>query len=356
MRARLGWVLLAALLCATSALSEPVYPPVLPNRPLVFPRDYGAHPEFRTEWWYVTGWLEADGAPLGFQITFFRVRPGVAEENPSRFSLRQILIAHAALSDPRIGHLLKDEKISREGFGLAAAQEGATSVWVADWSLKQNGPGYVASIAAREFRLKLRLTPTQPPLLQGDQGYSRKGRNPLSASYYYSFPQLAVSGTVTRGGRIQAVSGTAWLDHEWSSEYLEPDAVGWDWTGINFADGGALMAFRMRDRAGKSLWAGGSYRAAFGKVQTFTPQEVRFMPLKRWRSPRTGIDYPVQWRLQAGDVELTLVPLLDDQENDARASTGAIYWEGAVRAIEKDRTVGRGYLELTGYGEPLRLP
>ena len=150
------------------------------------------------------------------------------------------------------------------------------------------------------------------------------------------------------------VTGVAWLDHEWSSEYMAADASGWDWTGVNFADGGALMAFRMRDRAGGVLWAGGTRRAADGRVRVFTPEEIRFAPRRTWRSPRTSADYPVAMTVRAGDVDYALDPLIDDQELDSRASTGTVYWEGAVRATGSDGSSGRGYLELTGYGSPLR--
>jgi predicted secreted hydrolase len=160
---------------------------------------------------------------------------------------------------------------------------------------------------------------------------------------------------VALGGDGTAVTGTAWLDHEWSSTVLAPDAVGWDWAGINLADGSALMAFRMRGKEGRALWAGGTLRGADGRVRTFAPDEVRFDALRSWRSPRTGVLYPVGMTIVAGDLALRLEPLIDDQELDARASTGTIYWEGAVRAAIAGREAGRGYLELTGYGTPLRL-
>jgi predicted secreted hydrolase len=164
-----------------------------------------------------------------------------------------------------------------------------------------------------------------------------------------------VTGTLTVGGTAADVTGTAWLDHEWSSEPMAPEATGWDWTGINLADGGALMAFRMRDKAGGTVWAGGTLRERDGRPRVLAPDEVRFVPSRSWRSPRTGVEYPVAMRVTAGGKDITLEPLFDDQELDARASTGTIYWEGAVRATTAGREVGRGYLELTGYGAPLRL-
>ena len=224
-----------------------------------------------------------------------------------------------------------------------------------DWSLKQSTGGYSARIAAREFSYALDFKITQPVLLQGEQGVSRKGPRPEQASYYYSEPQLAVSGSITVAGEQREVSGKAWLDHEWSSAYLAGEAVGWDWVGLNLADGGALMAFRIRDQAGRSYWAGGSLRGADGRVRVLKPDEVSFDPARRWRSPRTGVEYPVAMRLKAGELNLDLEPLLDDQELDARASTGTIYWEGAVSAKSGGKLLGSGYLELTGYWRRLRL-
>ena len=196
---------------------------------------------------------------------------------------------------------------------------------------------------------------TQQPMLQGQDGLSRKGPRPESASYYYSLPHLGVSGTLTGETGKRQVNGIAWLDHEWSSQYLPDDAVGWDWIGINLDDGGALMAFRMRDKRGAAYWAGGSLRRADGRRAVFSPQEIGFVPGRTWQSARTGISYPVSWQVKAGALELAIEPLFDDQEHDARATSGAIYWEGAARAMVGGKPVGRGYLELTGYGKRLNL-
>ena len=341
-------------LCGTAVAQD--YAQAKPGLALQFPRDAGSHPQFRTEWWYLTGWIkDARGRDLGIQITFFRNRPGVAESNPSKFAPRQLLFAHAALADPSQGKLLHDQRAARAGFGLAEAQEGRTGVWIDDWSLKQSPNGYSAKIAARDFSYALEFKITQPPLLQGEGGFSRKGPRPAQASYYYSQPQLGVTGSITVGGERREVSGTAWLYHEWSSAYLAEEAVGWDWVGLNLADGGALMAFRIRAKDGRSYWAGGSLRGADGRVRVLKPEEVGFEPARRWCSPRTGVEYPVVMRLKAGDLDLDLEPLLDDQELDARASTGTIYWEGAVSAKSGGKPLGLGYLELTGYSRALRL-
>jgi len=352
LRGLLAGVFAAGSLIATAGTG---YAPVTAGRSIAFPADYGSHPEFRTEWWYVTGWLKTSGGEsLGFQVTFFRTKPAIDEANPSDLTARQLLIAHCAISDPKRGRLWQDQRIRRAGLGLAGAAEGDTHVWLNQWSLERQGAVYTTNIAAEDFTLDLRLTPTQPPMLNGDAGVSRKGPAVQSASYYYSLPHVAVSGAIARHGGEDRVTGEAWFDHEWSSEYLDPEAVGWDWIGINLDDGGALMAFRIRGADGSTRWAGGTVRNG-GGTQELHPAEVQFRAVRQWRSPRTGTVYPVQWLVRAGPLEMELAPLLDDQENDTRLSTGAIYWEGAVRAYSHGQPVGRGYLELTGYGERLKL-
>ncbi len=379
MTSRRAWLRGAAtvlLAGAARARSAPPDAAVTPEASLQFPRDHGSHPLFRTEWWYVTGWLETltpvegselRGEQLGFQLTFFRTRPRLQADSPSAFSPRQIIIAHAALSDPARGRLWKDQRIARAGFGLVAASETDTEVWLDGWRLQrapQSGThgAYRSSIDSEDFGLQLELQAREPPMLNGTSGYSQKGPDPRSASYYYSLPQLQVTGEISRRGQRQDITGRAWLDHEWSTAYLDADAAGWDWFALNLHDGGALMAFRIRDRRGQSHWAGATWRRADGSQRSYAPTEVRFAPDRSWRSPRTQVAWPVSWRVQVGtDFDLSLAPLMDDQESDTRATTGAIYWEGAVRAVaarvgSAPREIGAGYLELTGYGDPLRLP
>ena len=324
---RRAFLALAGLPLAAGA-AKADYPRVVRGKRLAFPRDHGAHPEFRVEWWYVTGWLEGR---LGFQITFFRARSPEESDNPSSFNPRQILFAHAALSDPQRGRLAHDQRAARAGFSLAHAETDRTGVWIDDWSLTLEGTRYQARVAAREFDFDFTLLANQL-VLQGEDGFSRKGHRPEEASYYYSRPHLDVVGKLNG----KAVSGTAWLDHEWSSAYLAPEAAGWDWTGINLEGGSSLMAFRMRDKSGGTHYA---------------PPGVSMEPLRFWRSPRTGVEYPVSMQVN----DLRLEPLMDDQELDSRLSTGTIYWEGAVRAFKGSTEVGRGYLELTGYWKPMKL-
>ena len=360
-RRTLAW--LAGLIAAPAASTpvtghrSPVTPfaPVVPGYKMRFPHDEGSHPEFRLEWWYITGWLNEAARALGFQITFFRVRPELKQENPSAFAPRQIVVAHAAISDPAHGRLLHAQRAARAGFGLAGAEAGRMQVWIDDWRLHQEENSYRARIPAQEFSLDLEFTATQPPLLQGENGLSRKGPAPESASYYYSLPHLKVEGKLARGGEQLRVAGTAWLDHEWSSQYMEKEAVGWDWIGINLEDGSALMAFRVRDQHGGHLWAGGTLRHPDGRLKVFSPEEVSFIPRRDWKSARTGTNYPVSFLVRAGDREFVIEPLFDDQEHDTRVSSGTIYWEGAVRALRDGRPAGLGYLELIGYWRRVNL-
>ena len=330
--------------------------PVRRGRPIRFPRDHGAHLESRTEWWYATGWLDTVAQPgAGFQLTFFRSRTGLAEGNRSRFAARHLLFAHAALTRidlPAPSHQ-HDQRIVRwSGEGEAANGHAAMDdgqLRIGHWQLRHRDGRWSARIPARGFTLDLELQRTQPPLLQGDGGFSRKGPEESQASHYYSEPQLSAKATDGRVGR-------AWLDHEWSNQILHPQAVGWDWIGINLFDGHVLTAFVLRRRDGSALWAGGSWRAAAGAAQAFAPEQVRFSAGRTWQSPGSGARYPVHWRVQTPLGHFEVRALLDAQELDSRASTGTIYWEGLSELLdEQGRRVGLGYLEMTGYAAPLRL-
>ncbi len=346
---RRALMLLAPLLLAAD------FAPVRPGVALRFPADHGAHPAFRTEWWYVTGWLRpaaVTSAPAsGTQITFFRTRVPRAGTSGSRFATEQVIFAHAAIADPATGRLRHATRIARSGFGLAQAREGDLDVAVDDWRLWRGRDGRLhAHVVVAGEALDLAFTPTQPLLLQGRGGYSQKGPSPSEASHYYSWPQLRISGA--RAGK--PVAGTAWLDREWSSTLLNPRAVGWDWLGLNLDDGGALTLFRVRDRQGQAVWAGGSHRDARGKTVVFQPDEVDWRAAGWWRSPRSGARWPVgpqvRYRLNNQWQRIEIKPLMPDQELDSRTGGGPLYWEGAVTVPG-----GRGYLELTGYAAPLRM-
>lgn len=366
--------------CVAAALSLPLWPwaaQAQVRQALQFPRDLGSHPDFAIEWWYITGRLQAAQREFGFQITFFRSRVPVTQGMTSAFAAKQLIFAHAAVTDVAGKRLLHDQRIARASgnvrVDLATASEADTDLVLGNWLLKRDGNGngngstYQAQASGSDFSFQLKLRETQPLLLQGDQGWSRKGPEASQASYYYSLPQLQASGQLGLGGQTLPVQGQAWLDHEWSQSLMHPAAVGWDWIGMNLGDGSALTAFRLRTQDGAKLWAGGSLRTP-GSTQAdiFGRDDVIFTPQRHWKSPISGASYPVQWSVQIRRTEpktgtkvlerYTVNAVIDNQELDSRQSTGAIYWEGLSELLDsRGSVVGRGYLEMTGYASPLRL-
>jgi predicted secreted hydrolase len=241
-----------------------------------------------------------------------------------------------------------------------------TNIVLRNWSLRRSGPDLQARIVAADFSLTLNFKTTQPVLLQGKDGLSRKGPEEKQASYYYSLPQLQATGSIAVKGQNHTLDAgsTAWLDHEWSQEVLHPQAVGWDWIGINLFDGSALTAFQLRDKAGQAMWDGGSYRSggtgggagSSGVRYAFSRGEVLFRPLRHWVSALSKARYPVEWIVRTPADYYTVKAVLDNQELDSRNSTGAIYWEGLCEVWDSNsKLVGRGYLEMTGYAAALKL-
>jgi predicted secreted hydrolase len=332
----------------------------LPPAQLQFPRDHGSHPDFQTEWWYITGHATSGARQFGFQLTFFRSRVASTQAMTSRFAAKQLLLAHAAITDVQGQKLWHDQRLARAGLEVAEASIADTRLRLLDWTLlREPGPPalFTAHLPAADFTLDLRLTATQPPLLQGQQGLSRKGPQAEQASYYVSQPQLAVAGTLSLQGRpFKIDTGRAWLDHEWSQAVLHQDAVGWDWIGMNLDNGDALTAFRLRRSDGSALWAGGSFRNAQGQLQSFAPDAVVFKPLRTWLSPQSQGRYPVEWQVQTPAGTFSVHAVVDAQELDSRASTGTQYWEGLSTLRDAaGGSVGQGYLEMTGYVGRLKL-
>ncbi len=363
MQSRRFFLQASAALVATQAHAQVDFARVGP-RPLNFPRDHGAHSEFRTEWWYLTGWLDdprASAASIGFQITFFRTRTTIDSANPSAFAAKQLVIAHAAIADPARGRLLHDARVARTGFAAASVSSEDTDISVDRWRLVRSPQmgSYRGAVSARGFTLELEAQPTQPLLLQGDAGLSRKGGGAAQASFYYSQPHLAVRARIARDGKVEERSGHGWLDHEWSSTLLPANAAGWDWIGMNLDDGSALTAFSIRQQGATAnvpaLHAYASIRPRGGKLQIFDSRQVAFSTLTEWTSPGTRAIWPIAREVRVGDRTFVTQPMMNDQEFDSRLTTGAVYWEGASRLIENGKTVGRGYLEMTGYVAPLRL-
>jgi predicted secreted hydrolase len=339
------------------------------REPLRFPPDLGSHPDHAIEWWYVTGQLHAAQKVYGFQLTFFRSRVPVTQAMRSNFAAKQLIFAHAAITDVEAGKLLHDQRIARASgapqVDLASTSMNDTDIQLGDWSLQRQADHYQARVKAKAFSFALSLQETQPMLLQGEQGWSRKGPQPTQASWYYSLPQLDVRGSLVLAGQSMAVQGRAWLDHEWSQSLMHPDAVGWDWIGMNLQDGSALTAFRLRTKSGTAMWAGGSFRAAGQtRAEVFAPEDVVFQAQRTWTSPSSDASYPVQWGLrirrksQGEPVwqNFSVKAMIDNQELDSRQSTGAIYWEGLSDLLDtQGQVIGQGYLEMTGYAKPLKL-
>jgi predicted secreted hydrolase len=342
------------------AANDQGYAKALEPREFRFPADHGPHPEFRTEWWYYTGNLEtARGRRFGFQLTFFR--SALAPAMPVRESAwasRQAWLAHFTVSDVQGGSFRSFERWSRGALGLAGAQGKPFRVWVKDWTAEAVGgqaPPMRLVASEEGVGIDLVLQQDKPPVLQGERGLSRKSTEPGNASYYYSLTRMPASGTVRIGSERFAVTGLAWMDREWSTSALGRDQVGWDWFSLQLSDGWDVMLYRLRRKNGTADPASsGTLIDPRGESRTLDLADFRIAGSGEWRSPRSGARYPASWRVRvpAEDLDLAIHPLLANQELDVSFR----YWEGAV-AIEgthRGRPVqGRGYVELTGYAEPI---
>jgi predicted secreted hydrolase len=327
---------------------------------LVFPRDHGAHPDTRTEWWYVTG-IVADERDrrFGFQITFFRqgLAAGPPEPGSSALRARQIAAAHLAVADLGGGRFLHAERLRRSGGGLAGWSDTDLDVWLDDWTMQRDQDG-VISINARDAEigigLSLELRPAKPVVRQGDAGYSQKGPEPGNASGYLSWTRIEVTGRLEIDGGTRTVEGGAWFDHEWGTSQLGDGVAGWDWFSLRLADGRDLMVYRLRrDDGSADQFSSGTVVAADGTPTRLARDDAEIEPLDWWKSPATGGRYPVRWRVRvpAHEIDLEVVGLLPASELDGSATTGVVYWEGPVEATGS--TTGEGYVELTGYAGTL---
>ncbi len=370
---RTGWLMTAMLIVFLPALvAGGDYQQVTGPCSLSFPDDHDAHPGYRTEWWYYTGNLvDADnGRRFGFQLTFFRSRlrpPDPVRKGPrpqSDWRADHIYLAHAALTDIGGQRHLADEKMARAAMGLAGITRSDSRVVVEllDWRAEITPQNHRLSAAAQDFSLDLVLTPLKPPVFHGQNGYSRKGQEPGRASCYYSFTRLAASGRIVLDGRSIKISGLSWMDHEFSSQPLEPDLVGWDWFSVQLSDQTELMIFLLREKGGGLAPASsGTFIRPDGSIMALARDDIRIAVLDRWKSPRTGAVYPAQWRVSIGrlNLELVLTPNLANQEMQTPRSTRVTYWEGSVRIRGRrlDRPVsGSGYVELTGYAGVFDAP
>ena len=328
-------------------------------RAFAFPGDHGAHPAFRTEWWYFTGNLEtAGGRHFGFELTFFRYAlapPAEARQDGSAWRTDQVWMAHFAITDTEGRRFFARERITRQALGLAGATSEPLRVWVEDWDAAGAGGGgeLTLQLAARDddLGLALRLAATVPHVAQGDRGVDRKGAGVGNASYYYSVPRLAAEGTVTVEGESFAVGGLAWLDREWSTSSLDPGTEGWDWFALHLSDSSSLMFYRLRTVNGEaSAYSSGTLVRADGTRTALGSDDVALTVLDAWTSDATGVRYPVAWRMTVPMAGLTLDvrPRLPNQE----LNLSVRYWEGAVHAEGRGPDgplSAEGYLELAGY-------
>lgn len=352
-----------------------------------FPRDHGPHPGYKTEWWYLTGNLEAPGGrKVGYQFTLFRVAltprperkrgstPGVPADSsgPVRMALdaqpadtsnwatNQFYMGHFAVSDVQGEELYAAERFSRGAAGLAGAQAEPFRVWLENWKIASVGnTPFPARIQATQDEATIDLTvqPTKPYVLQGDRGLSQKGPGAGNASYYYSYTRMATDGTVVIQGDTLQVSGGSWMDREWSTSALGENQVGWDWFSLQLSDGRDLMYYQIRQQDGSpSAYTEGVLVAEDGTATPIDLNDVALEVTDRWTSPRGGT-YPVGWRLRipSEDLSLRITPHFNDQELDVSVR----YWEGAVQVegtADGTPITGAGYVEMTGYGDNQAAP
>ena len=352
------------LMCFLVTLAIPVgaaaWKEVVEAPQLDFPRDHGAHPDYRTEWWYLTGLVEDEkGNRFGVQVTFFRqgTDPAQPKSGESVLRARQILAGHLAVADLGRGEFRHAERLRRTAGGLAGAATHDLSVWLDSWRLDRRADGSLhvrADDRRTALGLDLELEPTRPLVMHGDAGRSQKGPGAGNASVYLSWTRLAARGALTIDGRSLDVEGRFWFDHEWGSSQLGPGVNGWDWFSLRLDDGSDLMVYRLRmENGAPSPHSSGTLRRPDGSLRRLGVDDVVLDVLEQWRSPATDAVYPSSWRLAvpSAAIDLRVQPLLVEAEVDGRRSTGVIYWEGPVSASGSHR--GEGYVELTGYATGL---
>lgn len=338
---------------------------------LEFPKDHGAHPGYRTEWWYYTGNLRSEnGRRYGFQLTFFRSRispPGTEKKwprEPSAWRTSQVFLAHAALTDIDGKQHLPAEDVSRAALGMAGVRQTAqsTNVFLKNWSAQITPDLHTLTVNSAEFSYDLTFKPTKPVVMHGERGYDVKGSTPERASCYYSLTRLEGQGDIAVGEDTVAVSGTAWMDHEFSTASLEPGIIGWDWFSLQLSDNSEIMLYLFRTETGAVHAASsGTYIAADNAVRRISKAEIVVDVLDTWQSKASKARYPVRWRMQIAPLgfDLIISAKLAGQEMRTLDSTGVTYWEGsvAIDGIKNKQPVGgEGYVELTGYAEPFDAP
>ncbi len=332
------------------AQPDPGFARALAPRAFQFPQDHGAHPDYATEWWYLTGNLyDESGRRFGYQFTLFRVglRPGEAAQD-SAWRTQQVYMGHLAISDIAAAKHYSAERFARAAAGLAGANAAPFDVWLGPWSMRGGAELFPLTVSAQneDIGLSLQLQSGDKPIvLQGDRGLSRKSATPGNASYYYSFTRLPTRGELRIGATVYSVQGDSWMDREWSSSALDKDQAGWDWFALQLDDGRELMYYQLRTKqGGVDAFSRGTLVEKDGSVHSLLPDQVKLTPVRDWQAA-DGARYPVSWRLQVAEygLDLEVQAALDDQLMDHSVR----YWEGAVDVSGSHR--GRGYLELSGY-------
>jgi predicted secreted hydrolase len=327
---------------------------------LELPRDHGAHPDVRTEWWYLTANLEdAQGDRYGVQVTFFRqgLDPAPPEAGDSPLRARHAVAAHLAIADVDGERFLHAERVRRADGAFAGFATDDFEVWLGDWMLdRSEGDVMTARAADRAagIEVELRYLPIEPLVRQGVDGYSQKGPDPGNASAYLSWTRLAVDGVLRISDREVEVSGAGWFDHEWGTSQLGEGVAGWDWFSLRLDNGSELMVYRLRRSDGTpDPFSSGTFVASDRTTRKLDLVDVDLEPTGSWTSPATGATYPSGWRIRvpSESLDLTVEPLLEAAELDGSTSTGAIYWEGPVAVTGSH--AGEGYAELTGYATSL---
>jgi predicted secreted hydrolase len=321
-----------------------------------FPQDHGAHEDYGLEWWYYTGNVETKaGRRFGYQLTFFRV--GVVREptNPSRWAVRNLYMAHLAISDIEPQQFHAFERINRAGINWAGADTPTYRVWNEDWEARLSGDDHLLKAHDGDCALELRLAPAKPATIHGENGISQKGASASSASHYYSLTRMATSGRLVIDGESFDVTGLSWMDHEFGTSFLKEVESGWDWFSIQLDDGRELMLFEIRRRDGSiDPRSSGTLIEKDGRAIHIPFADFALASSDKWRSAASGAAYPTTWTIELPryGLRVNVKAAFADQELRALESTGVTYWEGSVQVTgtSGDKPVtGRGYLEMTGY-------
>ena len=322
-----------------------------------FPRDHGRHDGFKTEWWYFTGNLrDARGHRFGYQLTFFRTAfAAEAATRPSPWAMNDLYFAHAAISDIGAKRFVFKDLLERGRPGLAWASDSTLDVTLLNWTAKLNGNSIALAAGEKDFAIALTCADGRGPLLQGPGGVNLKGRGPGQASYYYSMTRLATSGSLTIDGQTYHVDGLSWMDHEFSSNSLSSEQTGWDWMGLQLADGTDMMIYRLRNKSNGTDYLSGTHITTDGKPHYLGAKDISLSSSAPWRSEASGGIYPQEWIVKcSGLPELHVRSSFPGQELITSTSTKVTYFEGAAEVTDAaGQPAGAGYLEMTGYAHSL---